>query len=160
MRYLTAVRVVTTPADVVWTALLDLAHAGAWLEGVVRLEYEPKAPIAVGTVIGVEWQPRGTERSATSSVVTALRPAALLALETRGRDLLSFDRAMLEVTKEDTRIEWVSEVTQRGNGVLELLAGSHDLLGNARTSPIERVYERALDSFARHVQAAHTIPYR
>lgn len=158
---MTAERVVTPPPAIVWAALLDLTHAGAWLEGVVRLEYEPSSPMSIGTVIAVEWQPRGAERSTTSSVVSALRPGALIALETRGKDLLSFDRALLEPTANGTRIEFVSELSERGASVLERLASPHDLFGNVRrAASVELAYERALDAFARHVESTYTVPYR
>jgi uncharacterized protein YndB with AHSA1/START domain len=158
MSYVIVERVVARHPDVVWSHLTDVATMPKWIEGFVALERFDDAAIGAGTRLGIALDVAGARELVTCEV-TAWSPPRLLAIESRQKRRLHFDRAVLEPRGNGTLVRFESEVHEKGI-FAELLTRKQGLLGEPLELPIARTYERCIESFRKLVEAQTLVAYR
>lgn len=152
-------RLIPRRPEVVWGFLTDVALLPTWVEGLVDAEIAGASERGVGMCVDVTRRVKGKRSDATTEV-TAWVDAKLLAVETRVKDLLLLDRAVLEGRAEGTVLSVESEIFY-GSRFIELFARPRGLLGASMDDPpIQGVYERSVDAFAKLVVAQSAAPYR
>lgn len=145
--------------EVVWGFLTDVASLPTWVEGLVEAERVASTEPGVGMQIEVARRVGGKRSDATVEV-TAWHVNHGVALETRLKDLLLLDRVVLEGGPDGTTLTVESEIFY-GNRFVELFARPRGLLGGSMEDPpIQKIYERSLEAFAKLVIAQSAAPYR
>lgn len=155
MRYAVCEQRLACPVEQAWELVLDTTRWTSWVESLSSLAWTGAARWEVGARLQLEWT--GDVRSV--SEITALRRHQLIAVETRSRGRLSFDRVVFAPVAAGTQLEWVSEISR--GGLAELLDTPTTLFGERRLpSSFERHVARRLRSLAHHVEHSLARPYR
>lgn len=161
MIYVSVEHEVRRRPEIVWSVLSDLSSATAWVEGLVEIDADDGAAPGVGFSARIVRRD-GSRRTAATCEVTAWRPCALVAVETRSGEMLFFDRVTLAPTPDGTHLAVNGEIVF-GSRLAELFARPQGLLGAVRDPWAERVqgiYERSVEALVKRIETTTDRPYR